>query len=112
MTTETDIGRLPDIFARIAAEGQIAALRDRNGVYEFDISDGGGTWFVNLDHGTPDLTQSVEHPDAVVQCTPADFIAMTQGEQNIMTAYLQGRIKCSGNLGFALDFRRLLPVPA
>jgi putative sterol carrier protein len=112
MSVESDVQQVPDIFEHIAAEQQVAALRDRSGVFEFDITDGGGMWFIKLDHGKPQLSEKVEHPDAIVECNPADFIAMTHGEQNLMTAYLQGRVKCSGNLGLALDFRRLLPVPA
>lgn len=112
MSIETDIKQVPGIFEHIAAEGRVAALRDTNCVYEFDISDGGGVWFLKLEHGSPHLSEKVEHPDAIVECSPADFIAVTHGEQNLMTAFLQGRIKCSGNLGYALDFRRLTPVPA
>ncbi len=112
MSIETDVQQVPEIFEHIAAENQVPALREKSGVYEFDISDGGGMWFLKLDHGRPELTERVEHPDAIVECSPADFVAMTHGEQNLMTAFLQGRVRCSGDLGFALDFRRLLPVPA
>lgn len=112
MSTQDDLARLPRIFDQITSEGQVPALRDRSGVYEFDISDGGGKWFLNLDHGTPHLADSTEHPDVIVECSPSDFVGLTHGDQNLMTAFLQGRVVCSGDLGFALDFRRLLPVPA
>ena len=112
MSIESDVQQVPGIFEHIAAEGPVAALREKSGVYEFDISDGGGMWFLRLDHGKPQLTESVEHPDVIVECNPTDFVAMSHGDQNLMTAYLQGRITCTGNLGFALDFRRLLPVTA
>lgn len=112
MSIESDVQQVPGIFEHIAAEGPVVALREKSGVYEFVISDGGGMWFLKLDHGKPELTQSVEKPDVVVECNPTDFVAITDGEQNLMTAFLQGRIKCSGDLAFALDFRRLLPVTA
>ena len=112
MSIASDVERVPEIFRHLAEEGQVASLRDRNGIYEFDISDGGGTWFVNLDHGTPKLAERQEHPNVVIACSPADFIAMSEGSQNVVTAFLQGRITCSGDLAFALDCRRLFPVPA
>jgi putative sterol carrier protein len=112
MTNPNDIARVPLIFDHLAAEGQVPALHDRSGVFEFDISDGGGKWFVNLDHGKPRIGKSTDHPDVVIECAPSDFIAMTEGRQNLMTAFLQGKVKVSGDLAFALDFRRLTPVPA
>jgi putative sterol carrier protein len=112
MTNPSDIAKVPVIFEHLAAEGQVAALRDRSGVFEFDISDGGGKWFVNLDHGTPKLAQSTDHPDVVIECDASDFVAMTEGAQNLMTGFLQGRVKLTGDLAFALDFRHLVPVPA
>ena len=112
MSIASDVEKVPEIFHHLAVEGQVASLRDRNGVYEFDISDGGGTWYLNLDHGTPMLADTAEHPNVVIACSPADFVAMSDGSQNVVTAFLQGRIICTGDLAFALDCRRLFPVPA
>jgi len=112
MSIASDVEKVPEIFHHLAEEGQVAMLRDRNGVYEFDISDGGGTWYVNLDHGTPNLADTTEHPNVVITCSPADFVAMSDGSQNVVTAFLQGRIVVTGDLAFALDCRRLFPVPA
>jgi putative sterol carrier protein len=112
MTNPNDIARVPVIFDHLAAEAQVPALRGQSGVFEFDITDGGGKWFVNLDHGKPRLVEGTDHPDVVIECAPSDFIAMTEGRENLMTAFLQGRLKVTGDLAFALDFRRLTPVPA
>lgn len=111
MSVRNEAERVPEIFLHLAEEGQVSALRDRTGVYEFDITEGGGTWFVSLDHGTPSLAESAEHPSVVIQCSPKDFVAMTDGSQNLVTAFLQGRVICTGDLALALDFRRLVPVP-
>lgn len=112
MSTSSDVQKVPEVFRHLSEEGQVASLRDRNGVYEFDITEGGGTWFLNLDHGTPKLAEGAEHPNVVIRCSPADFIAISEGSQNVVTAFLQGRIICTGDLAFALDCRRLFPVPA
>jgi predicted lipid carrier protein YhbT len=102
---------VPQIFARLAAQGQAPTLRRTSGTYEFDIENE-GKWFVKLDHGTPSLEQKSEHPDCVITCKAADFIAIAQGERNLVTTYLQGRMNYSGDLAFALTFRRLVPVAA
>jgi putative sterol carrier protein len=112
MSIASDVEKVPEIFRHLAEEGQVPSLRDRNGVYEFDIADGGGKWFVDLDHGTPKLADTAERPNVVITCSPADFVAMSEGSQNVVTAFLQGRITCTGDLAFALDVRRLFPVPA
>ena len=109
MSTTEDVAKVPAIFEHLAAEGQIAPLRNTNGVLEFDISDG-GRWYVNLDHGRASVAAEAERPDCVIACSASDFVAMAYGQQNMMTAYLQGRFTCSGDLALALDFRRLLPV--
>jgi putative sterol carrier protein len=102
---------IPEIFDRLVAVGQVPALRRTSGVYEFDIDDG-GRWFLRLDHGTPRLQDNADHPDCVVGCSAADFVEIAQGRRNLMTAFLEGRIRATGDPAFALDFRRLLPVAA
>jgi putative sterol carrier protein len=102
---------IPEIFDHLVAEGQKPALRRTSGVYEFDFDDG-GRWFLRLDHGTPWLQDSADDPDVVIDCTAADFIEIAQGKRNLMAAFLEGRIKATGDPAFALDFRRLVPVAA
>ena len=102
---------IPQIFARLAAQGPAPTLRRTSGTYRFDIDDA-GTWFVRLDHGAPTLEQQVEHPDCAISCGADDFIAIARGEQDLITTFMQGRLDYSGDLAFALTFRRLLPVAA
>jgi predicted lipid carrier protein YhbT len=112
MSTASDTAKVPGIFDHLASEGQVALLRNRSGVYEVDIEDDGGRWFLILDHGTPALIANAEHPDCVITCNASDFVAIAEGNQNLVTAFLQGRVTCTGDLAFAIDFRRLLPVAA
>jgi putative sterol carrier protein len=99
------------IFTRLGSQGQAPTLRRTSGTYEFDIEDG-GQWFVKLDHGTPTLEQKSEHPDCKIACSAADFIDIARGDRNVVTTFMQGRLSYSGDLAFALTFRRLLPVAA
>ena len=102
---------VPQIFARLAAQGQAPTLRRTSGMFEFDIENE-GQWFVKLEHGTPTLEQKSEHPDCTIVCSAADFIEIAQGRRNVVTTFMQGRLSYSGDLAFALTFRRLLPVAA
>ncbi len=111
-TSTNKLATVPQVFDHIVAAGEVAKLRRTSGVYEFDIEQGGGRWFLKLDHGRPSLQQHVEKADCAIECSSADFIEIAEGRQNLMTAFLQGRVKCSGDLGLAIDFRRLVPVAA
>jgi putative sterol carrier protein len=98
------------VFDRLAARGQSPGLRAATGTFEFDIDD--GKWFVKLDHGRPSLVQGDDHPDCVVSCSASDFVEIALGSQNMVTSFMRGDVTCQGDLAFALNFRRLLPVAA
>ena len=113
--TSTDAGTpnttVSQIFARLGSQGQAPTLKRTSGTYEFDIENE-GQWFVKLDHGTPTLEHKSEHPDCTIGCSAADFIDIARGTRNVVTTFMQGRLSYSGDLAFALTFRRLLPVAA
>ena len=76
------------------------------------ILNSGRLFFLVLDHGTPSVQPKVEHPTCTVHCPEADFVAIAEGKENMITAYLRGDLVCVGNLAFALTFRHLIPVAA
>jgi hypothetical protein len=100
---------VPEIFARLASQGQVESLRRTSGTYEFQFDDG-GQWFLRLDHGTPSVQPTSEHPDCTVKCASTDFVEIVEGKRNMVTSYLRGDVMCLGNLAFALSFRHLVQV--
>jgi hypothetical protein len=102
---------IPELFERLASEGQVQSLRRTSGTYEFNIEDG-GHWFLALDHGTPSVQNQSDHPNCTISCTAADLLEIAAGKRNFVTAYLRGDLSCTGDLPFALNFRRLLAVAA
>ena len=102
---------LSETFERMATERTVPSLRRSSGTFEFDIADG-ERWFIKLDQGVPSLAREAEHADCRFRCSAADFMEIAQGNRNLITAFLQGSLICDGDLGFALDLRRLLPVTA
>jgi putative sterol carrier protein len=111
MSTTADAAKVAGIFDHLGAEGQVQFLRNTNAVFEFDIYDG-GHWYMKLDHGTPSIQNEAANADCVIGCSASDFVAIAEGNQNLVTAFLQGRIKCTGDIALALDFRRMVPVAA
>ena len=107
----TPNAKVPQIFQRLAAQGQSATLRRTNGSYEFDIVDG-GQWFIELVNGRPTIREKIDHPDCAVTINAADFVDIAEGRKNLVTTFFQGRIGLTGDLAFALTFRRLVPVAA
>src|SRR5580765_2483659 len=111
MGTPTEVAKVSRIFERLGAEEPVAALSHTHAVYEFDIDDG-GRWFVSLDGGKATVDDEERPPDCVITCSAAELVALAQGGENLMTAFLQGKVKLAGDVALALDLRRLLPVAA
>ena len=101
---------VPEALDQIVAAGEVPSLRRASGTYEIDIEPGGHRWFLKVDHGRPTLEPETKYSDCSIECNEADFIDIAQGRQNLMTAFMQGRVKCSGDLAFALDLRHFAPV--
>ena len=102
--------RVEALFENLNERGQEPSLGRTTGVYEFDI-EGSGQWFLKLSKGAV-LVQSktAAQPDCVISCDTAEFIDIVEGRRNMVTAFLQERIECAGDLALALAFRQLLPV--
>ena len=112
--TETESASTPtvaEVFALLASEGQVPALRRTSGTFEFDFDDG-ASWFLALDHGTPSIQPRVDHPTCTVHCHAKDFVEIAEGKRNMVTAFFSGDVSCTGSLAFALTFRHLVPVAA
>jgi predicted lipid carrier protein YhbT len=107
----TPNAKVPQIFERLVAQGPSPTLRRTSGSYEFDIVDG-GQWFIELVNGSPTMREKIEHPDCAVTMNAADFVDIAEGRRNLITTFFQGRIGLTGDLAFALTFRRLVPVAA
>src|SRR5207247_11410674 len=102
---------VPEIFDRLASKGQVAPLRRTSGAYEFDF-DGGGHWFLVLDHGTPSVQSKVEHLTCTAHSPAADFVAIADGKENMITAFRRSDLVCAGSQASAVPFRPLIPLAA
>lgn len=88
-------------FEELAQRGYEPALQSVRGTVRFDIAEE-GSWWVAVAHGALIVRQSAASADCVLSFTAADFNAIVRGEQNPLTAAMQGRVRITGNPGMAL----------
>jgi putative sterol carrier protein len=88
------------IFEKMASRGHDPDLEQVRGSYRFDI-EGVGSWHVTVDQGTLTVTRGMADADCVIHCDESDFLRLASGEQNLVTAALQGRVRIEGNLALA-----------
>jgi putative sterol carrier protein len=74
-------------------------LRGVNGSYRFDVK-GAGSWRLEVRDEIVTITEGTAPADCVMRCDEADFVRIASGDQNLLTAFLQGRVQVEGD--FAL----------
>jgi hypothetical protein len=104
-------------FAELATRNYEPLLHLVTGTYLFDIT-GAGMWRVVSNRGKLSVSQlqadgsATREADCTIACDKSEFDALVQGRQNIMAAYLRGRVRGEGNTALALSFQRLFPGPS
>jgi putative sterol carrier protein len=100
---------IQQIIDETKAERFDERLVDFEGSYRFDI-EGVGSYLVEVDHGRVAARPSSDPADCVITASPDDFVRIMEGEQNLLTAFLQGRVGFQGDLAVAMVVHRLLPA--
>src|SRR5262245_6527478 len=111
MASQTVVETIELFFEDAAMRGtRSPMLRHASGSCRFDVV-GVGSWLVRADQGA--LTIAKAEPmtpgDSTVTASEDDFLRIARGEQNPRTAFMQGRVKMSGNLALADRFLSLFP---
>jgi putative sterol carrier protein len=75
-------------------------LQGINGSYRFDV-EGAGCWCIEVRDGAVTITEGTAPADCVIRCEEADFVRIARGEQNLLTAALQGRVQVEGDYALA-----------
>ncbi len=103
LTTED----LRDIIAAIPREQRDPMFVGVRASYRFEIEEG-GTWLLRIAGGRLEISEGGGEADTVFYCTAEDFKDVILGEQNLITAVLQGRIDLGGDLADFFVFHQLL----
>ena len=100
---------MPNATARSIMEAAQRRREDRrpdprlqgvSGSYRFDV-EGVGSWRIDVRDGVAMITESTAAADCVIRCDEVDFVRIARGEQNMLTAFLQGRIQLEGDYALA-----------
>jgi putative sterol carrier protein len=72
--------------------------------YRFDIDDE-GSWLVAIDHGRVSIRESHEEAGCVIGCSEDDYFLIIDGQLNLLTACMQGRLRIHGDPVLVMWFR-------
>ncbi len=101
---------LQDIFKKIVANYDSEAMSDFNATVVFDLSgDEGATYNLTFADGKANYgVGAVENPTATILMTATDFQALTSGQLNPMAAFMQGKIKVTGDMSTVMKMQGML----
>ncbi|NJL94423.1 MAG: SCP2 sterol-binding domain-containing protein [Anaerolineae bacterium] len=96
---------------RITANFDPSKAAGVNAVFQFDITgEGGGKYYIAVADNQATLHEG-EHaaPTTTMIASANDYMAITNGELNAMTAFTMQKLKIKGDMGMALKFQQLFP---
>ncbi|HEY7403420.1 MAG TPA: SCP2 sterol-binding domain-containing protein [Candidatus Angelobacter sp.] len=96
-----------EIFNRHRTQSHEPVLRGVHGTYLFDIENV-GCWFVAVDDGAIHMEEKKRDADCTISCDEADFADIVEGRRQLITAYMQGRVKIRGDMALAQKFHGLV----
>jgi len=87
-----------------------AQVQGIDGVMLFDLSgEGGGRWTLTLaDEGVRLEEGETGSPDVTFSMKAQDFVAIANGELNPVGAFMQGKVKVSGDMTLAMRLQSIL----
>ncbi|KAM4641462.1 sterol carrier protein 2 [Discoglossus pictus] len=107
-----------EIEKKLQEEGD-QFVKKIGGVFAFKVKDGPGgkegTWVVDVKNGKGAvLINSDKKADCTITMADSDLLALMTGKINPQTAFFQGKLKITGNMGLAMKLQslQLQPVKA
>lgn len=82
-------------------------LRGVHGSYLFEI-DKVGCWFVAVDDGSVYIEEARHDADCTISCDEQDFVEIIEGQRNLITSHMQGRVRVRGDIAMAQKFHGLV----
>jgi putative sterol carrier protein len=99
---------LEQVIADAKAKEFDERVKHIQGSYRFDV-EGVGSQRLEVDHGRLSIREDAGPADCVIACSAEDLVRIVDGEQNMLTAYMQGRVRIDGDLALAKIFHGMLP---
>lgn len=103
------ITTVQDVLKHIG-EVDPAKIEGIDAVILFDLSgEGGGKWTTTLANGKINVEKGqTASPSMTLSMAAQDLVAMASGELNAMAAFMQGKIKVSGDMSLAMRLQSIL----
>uniref|UniRef100_A0A3Q3W9A2 SCP2 domain-containing protein n=1 Tax=Mola mola TaxID=94237 RepID=A0A3Q3W9A2_MOLML len=104
-----------EINRRLQEEGE-QFVKKIGGVFAFKVKDGPNgqeaTWYVDVknDRGCVH-NDTAKKADCTISMSDADLLALMTGKVNPQTAFFQGKLKITGNMGLAMKLQSLQLQP-
>jgi putative sterol carrier protein len=86
-----------------------ARFKNIEGSYRFDI-EGVGSFRLEVHDGRLSLREDAAPADCVIASSVEDFVRIAEGQQNMLTAFMQGRVRIEGDLALAKVLHGILPA--
>lgn len=85
-------------------------LQGMSGIVLFDLSgEGGGKWTLTFGEGKVNVQEGqVGTPNVTLSMSAADFVAIANGQLKPMSAFMQGKIRVTGDMGMAMRLQSIL----
>uniref|UniRef100_A0A8D0DVI3 Sterol carrier protein 2 n=1 Tax=Salvator merianae TaxID=96440 RepID=A0A8D0DVI3_SALMN len=104
-----------EIEKKLQEEGE-GYVKKIGGIFAFKVTGGPGgkeaTWVVDVKNGKGCVdTNSDKKPDCTITMADNDLLAVMTGQMNPQTAFFQGKLKVSGNMGMAMKLQNLQLQP-
>ncbi|XP_061540095.1 sterol carrier protein 2b [Phycodurus eques] len=105
-----------EINKKLQQDGD-AFVKKIGGVFAFKVKDGPGgkeaTWFVDVKNGSGCVhNDTAKKADCTIAMSDSDLLALMTGKMNPQTAFFQGKLKITGNMGLAMKLQNLQLQPA
>uniref|UniRef100_W5MGD7 Sterol carrier protein 2 n=1 Tax=Lepisosteus oculatus TaxID=7918 RepID=W5MGD7_LEPOC len=104
-----------EIEKKLEEEGE-QFVKKIGGVFAFKVRDGPAgneaTWIVDVKNGKGSVdTDTAKKADCTITMSDSDLLSLMTGKMNPQTAFFQGKLKITGNMGMAMKLQNLQLQP-
>ncbi|XP_058495055.1 sterol carrier protein 2b [Solea solea] len=104
-----------EIGKKLQEEGE-QFVKKIGGVFAFKVKEGPkgqeATWYVDVKNGKGCVHNDTDkQADCTISMSDTDLLAVMTGKMNPQSAFFQGKLKISGNMGLAMKLQQLQLQP-